>query len=276
MPAFGVYPVADALLDGEEISSTYEGRHLTFLESELTHEPGLAFVTKGHPVVCGSLVGIPFKTCTAATDLVAIDTEGIWIVDVFAQDAAGVSAVAGGNRLYINTTTCVVSKINSAATQIPFGIALGIVGQGLTERIAVKLHQDPNTLGQIASLVSQELDHAAFTDQAGTAIGNIDFTTGQLPARALVLGTSVNITEAFLGDTTGIIQVGVAADLDRFSLPTDQSVYAISRVAMNPATDGQDGFNAAQTVKVTITGTADWGNVTAGKCFVTIYYIPLA
>lgn len=275
MPAFGVYPVADVLSDGEEISSTYEGRHLTFLESELTHEPGLAFVTKGHPVVCGSIVGIPFKTCTAVGDYVAIDTEGIWIVDVAAIDASGNSAVAGGNRLYINTTTCVVSKINTAATQIPFGIALGIIGAGLTERIAVKLHQDPNTLGQIASLTSQELDHAAFTDE-GTALGNIDFTTGQLPARALILGTSVNITEAFLGDTTGIIQVGVAADLDRFSLPTDQSVYAISRVAMNPATDGQDGFNAAQTVKVTVTGTADWGNVTAGKMFVTIYYIPLA
>ncbi len=143
MPAFGVYPIADAMLDGEEISSTYEGRHLTFLESELTHEPGLSFVTKGHPVVCGNIVGIPFGTCTAATDLVVVDTEGIWIVDVNAADDGGNVAVAGGDRLYINTTTCVVSKIATAASQIPFGYALGIISSGLTERIAVKVHWDP-------------------------------------------------------------------------------------------------------------------------------------
>lgn len=144
MPSFGVYPIADALLDGEEISSTHEGRHLTFVESELTHEPGLAFVTKGHPVVCGQIVGIPFHTCTAATDLVAVDTEGIWIVDVHAIDDGGNIAVAGGDALYINTTTCVVSKIATAASQIPFGYALGIITTpGNVERIAVKLHWDP-------------------------------------------------------------------------------------------------------------------------------------
>lgn len=144
MPAFGVYPIADALSDGDEISSTYEGRHLTLLESELTHEPGLAFVTRGHPVVCGNIVGIPFKTCIAATDKVAIDTEGIWIVDVHAIDDGGNIAVAGGDRLYINTTTCVVSKIATAASQIPFGYALGIITTpGNVERIAVKLHWDP-------------------------------------------------------------------------------------------------------------------------------------
>jgi len=151
MPAFGVYPVADALAEGDEISSTYEGRHITFLASELTHA-GLV-VTKGLPVVCGNIVGIAFKTEVAGTDLIAIDTEGIWIVDVKAANDAGNIAVAGGDELYINTTTCVVSKIASPATQVPFGIALGIISSSLTERIAVKLHENDCNLAWVQGII---------------------------------------------------------------------------------------------------------------------------
>jgi hypothetical protein len=143
MPAFGAYPVADARVAGTEISSTYEGRHLTFLETEITHSG--AFPTKGIPVVVGNqIVGVPFTTLTAATQYCAIDTEGIWVIDVVATDDAGNSAVAGGDLLYINTTTCVVSKISNAATQIPFGYALGIITGGNTDTIAVKIHYDPS------------------------------------------------------------------------------------------------------------------------------------
>jgi hypothetical protein len=144
MPNFGIYPIADALTVGDEISSTYEGRHITFLASELTHAGSV--VTKGLPVVCGNIVGVALKTEVAGTDLIAVDTEGIWIIDVFAQDSGGTSAVAGGDLLYINKTTCVVSKIATPATQIPFGYALGIVGAGLTETIAVKVHFDRLTI----------------------------------------------------------------------------------------------------------------------------------
>jgi predicted RecA/RadA family phage recombinase len=260
---------------GDEISSTYEGRHVEVLESTMVHPVhGDGFVDHGDPIVMGKLVGVAFTSAIAATDIIAIDTEGIWALSVVGSDAAGDSAVARGDRIYINITTAVLSKIATPATNIPFGIALSTLTGGTTGIVAVKVHQDPDGLGQIAVLTSQELDHAAFTG-AG-AVGTIDFTSGQLPARALVLGTSVNVTEAFAGDTTGIIQVGINGDLDRFSLPTDQSVYAIVRVAMNAATDAMDGFSAAQTVRVTVTGTAAWANVTAGKCFVSIYYIPLA
>jgi len=261
---------------GDEISSTYEGRHVDVLESTIVHPVhGDGFVDHGDPVVLGKLVGVAFTSAIAATDIIAIDTEGIWALSVVASDAAGNSPVARGDRIYINFSDGILSKISTPATNIPFGIALSTLTAGTTGIVAVKVHQAPDSLGQIAVLTSQELDHAAFTDGTGTS-GYIDFTTGQLPARALVLGTSVNVTEAFAGDTTGIIQVGVSGDTDRFSLPTDQSVYAIARVAMNAATDAMDGFAAAQTVRVTITGTADWTSVTAGKCFVSIYYIPLA
>jgi len=150
MPAFGVYPVADALAEGDEISSTYEGRHLTLLESELIHKAGNVggFVDKGNPVVFditeGHGIGIAFTSAEAATDLVAIDTEGIWVVDVVAADDGGNIAVGGGDVLYINNVTAVVSKIATGATQVPFGYALGIITTpGNIERIAVKLHWSP-------------------------------------------------------------------------------------------------------------------------------------
>jgi len=151
MPAFGVYPIADVLTVGDEVSSTYEGRHVTVLESDLihpTHADGMA--DHGDPVVFGTTglqaVGVVVGPSAAvAADLVTVDTEGIWAVDVYAQDDAGASAVAGGDLLYISTVApAVVSKISNQATQIPFGYALGIVGAGLTEVIAVKVHFDPS------------------------------------------------------------------------------------------------------------------------------------
>ncbi len=144
MPALGVYPIADEKAIGEQISSTYEGRHLTFLASEINHGNVLAVVTKGYPVIVGErIVGVAFNTEVLETDLIAIDTEGIWVIDVSAADIDGGSAVAGGDALFINTTTCVVSKTKYSPGYIPFGYALGIITTpGNVERIAVKVHHD--------------------------------------------------------------------------------------------------------------------------------------
>ena len=141
----GVYPDADVKEAGDEVSSTYEGRHLTFLESELTHPSHTdGFVDKGDPVVVGSvIVGVAFLSAAAATDKIAIDTEGIWVQSVVAEDDAGNMAVAAGDELYINITTCIISKIADADTNIPFGYALGVLGAGETGTIAVKVHFDP-------------------------------------------------------------------------------------------------------------------------------------
>ena len=59
---------------GEECSSTSEGRHLTFEESFLVHPSHTdGFVFKGDPVVVGRIVGVAFNEAFAATELVAID-----------------------------------------------------------------------------------------------------------------------------------------------------------------------------------------------------------
>ncbi len=66
---------------GQEISSTYEGRHLTAEESVLIHPYHAdGFVDKGDPVLVGdSIVGVALNSAAAATDMIAFDTEGIRI-----------------------------------------------------------------------------------------------------------------------------------------------------------------------------------------------------
>ena len=126
---------------GKEVSSTYEGRHVTFLESYLVHPTHTdGFVDKGDPVVAGNIVGVALGSAAAATDQIALDTEGIWALSVVGTDDEGNSAVARGDVIYINRTTGVLSKISSHTTNVPFGIALMTMDDGATDVIAVKVH----------------------------------------------------------------------------------------------------------------------------------------
>jgi len=145
---YGVYTAGVA---GDEVSSTYEGRHLTFTESQITHPTHAdVFVDKGDPVRVGDkIVGVAFTSALTVDDLVAIDTEGIWQLSVTALNDDGASAVAVGDELFINKTTCVLSKIRSIATQIPFGYALYPIAAS-TDVIPVKVHFDPTVDSQLS------------------------------------------------------------------------------------------------------------------------------
>ncbi len=132
---------------GDEISSTYEGRHITLEESYLTHPSHVdGFVDKGDPVVVGEdIVGVAFKSAAAATDLTALDTEGIWFLTVLDLDYEGTSAVIPGDEITINKSTCVLSKIQNKSTNQRFGYSLGNVSnQGAGAVCAVKVHWAPD------------------------------------------------------------------------------------------------------------------------------------
>jgi len=164
----GVYTAAkDA---GTEVSSTYEGRHLTVLETELIHpDHDDDLVDKGDPVivsladatnphgVAGWAVGVALKSAAAITDYIAVDTEGIWNLTVHADDDNGTVAVNPGDPLYISDDSAaaddsthdgvgdaVLSKIKNRNIQRPFGYALGAIGAGAYGVIAVKVHWDPS------------------------------------------------------------------------------------------------------------------------------------
>lgn len=212
----GVYPTKNALTAGEQISSTYEGRHLTFLESELWHPlDDDGFVQKGDPVVAqtstGYIVGVALKTATSASDLIAIDTEGIWNLMVYADTddvwaTSQTGAVTPGDALFINRVTagaitagigaCGISKRRDHATQVPFGFALGSLDNGDEGRIAVKIHNQGSF-----DLISAMVNRAVVSGAMGWSFfGRI--TDGQSEGLngyvdGTILGTPVGPTYGF-------------------------------------------------------------------------------
>lgn len=159
MPTYGtgigVYTakeVGDAL-EHAQVSSTYEGRHLTFLASDISHEHDL--VTKGHPVIVGeNIVGIAFKTEVNASDLIPIDTEGVWRLLVLATDEEGNNAVAAGDELFLSKSTWRLSKDRNKNTHVRFGYALGSVTTGQSAIIAVKVHWNPDDAMELVGLAA--------------------------------------------------------------------------------------------------------------------------
>ena len=142
MPTVNVYENYDVA--GTEVSSTYEGRHLTLEESILVHPSHTdTFVEKGDPVVSGDIVGVAFNEAAAATDMIAIDTEGIWALRVYGLNDEGSSNVVIGDPIFINRTTAILSKISSDTTNTLFGYALNEVTGGSSAVIAVKVHWAP-------------------------------------------------------------------------------------------------------------------------------------
>jgi hypothetical protein len=155
--------VTTGLTAGDEISSTYEGRHITIEENLLTHPyhaDGL--VDKGDPVLIkgtdglGMIVGIAFTSAVAATDLIAIDTEGIWALNVMGaisdQTADGLAkALTAGNAVYMKIAAGTVgapymlSAEDDPSHFVPFGYLLGDVSASTTSPtlVAVKVHWDP-------------------------------------------------------------------------------------------------------------------------------------
>ncbi len=223
----GVYPEANAKTAGWEISSTYEGRHVTLEESLLVHpSTGDGLVDKGQPVVFGTTglqgVGVAFKSAAAATDLIAIDTEGIWVQSVYAYDDTTGSNVRVGDPLYINTTTAVISKINARATQILFGYALGNISAGATQTIAVKVHWG-------AMVGAEQVDGGQIVDGAVTEdkIGALAVTEGKIGAQAV---TTAKIADAAVTQaqtkTKAVITIGDTSEVAAAAELVDSGIFA--------------------------------------------------
>lgn len=228
------------------------------------HTPASA-VSSGDVVVDNGRVLI-------ATDDIAASERGVCFVkNVVAKvTKASGTAWSEGDEIYYDATNANFEK----------GNVEGGVYAGLAERDAgssattayLELNAPRPSGNRIPSIKSDVLDHADFTDN-GDATGYIDVDTADLPAGALPQGWKIAVTEGFTGDTTAVVQVGVAGDLDRFSAVTDQSVLATGTVGSIANTDAADGIAAAQTIRITVTGGADWGSIAAGKLQLELFYL---
>jgi len=127
-------PYAEA---GEEISSTYEGRHVLVQEVVLIHaDPGDELVDKGQPVAFWEGVGIALQSAQSIADNIPIDTEGIWRVSV-----VGTANIKIGQSLFINTSGVVTDDPTDAMAVFGYALQVITVGNGpVTATIAVKVH----------------------------------------------------------------------------------------------------------------------------------------
>jgi len=121
--------------------------------------------------------------------------------------------------------------------------------------------------------LSQAIAVGDFTDNTNTT-GYVDLST-QIPDNAMVLGWKFAGSGAFAGDTTAVMQVGVAGVLARFSADTAQSVF--TAVTVGSCSLAASSFTtAATTVRVTVTGNSDFGLIVtnaAGAGTITLYYV---
>lgn len=118
----------------------------------------------------------------------------------------------------------------------------------------------------------------AMTDN-GNATGYIDFAAGAIPANSIVIGWKFVTTAGFTGDTSAVVQIGVAGALDKYSAVTNGSVYAPGTVGSVVKTTGSVYEANAVTPRVTITSAVDFTAVKTagvGAGTATVYYIPLS
>ena len=127
-------------LAGEEVSSTIEGRHVNILEGDLVHPAHTdGFVNKGDPVSFGigwfgQGVGVALRSAQSITDVIPVDTEGIWRMLVVAE-----WDVVVGQIIFITSAGVLVDWPPDDETHV-FGYAMQPITGGETEIIAVKVH----------------------------------------------------------------------------------------------------------------------------------------
>ena len=128
---------------GSQVSSTYEGRHITILESELIHPSHTdGFADKGDQVCFDdalsspTLVGVCLNSAAAATDYIAIDTEGIWNLTI-----TNTALMYIGDPVYIDSDSN--AQLSNTATGIAFGWLMCDVATSNTAVVVpIKVHPD--------------------------------------------------------------------------------------------------------------------------------------
>lgn len=115
-----------------------EGDRLTVTESVMVHPAhGDGLVDSGDQIVVGTLTGVAETSAAATTDGIAVVRRGVVKVPVTAVNAGGNSAVAYGDKLFIDAAAA--AAVNKKVANQPFGIALAAVNAGATATIEVLL-----------------------------------------------------------------------------------------------------------------------------------------
>src|SRR5690606_13509537 len=107
-----------------------------------------------------------------------------------------------------------------------------------------------------------------FTD-GGSAAGTLDLDN-DIPIGAYFLNSWVRVLTAFVTVSTLTLTIGDGTDPDRYNTGTP-SIASTGYIDMGVAS-GTRLHTAAKTPKLTATEDSDWGDITAGKLLVRLYY----
>lgn len=152
---------------------------------------------------------------------------------------------------------------NSGTLDLTEGQRVGRVLQYLSSNTAL-VEFDTNAETQI---LSETVAFGDFTDNGNTT-GYIDFSSS-IPEGSIVHAVQIKVTTGFTGDTTAVADVGIAGTLEKFA--SDLNVLAADVVGEKSAVE--TGYcAAAATPRVTVTGGADFGSISAGTMTVRLIY----
>jgi len=189
----------------------------------------------------------------------------IWKTGIFELTGSGFAQADVGEMAYATDNYTIAS--GPTASGVPIG---EIVEYLSSSRVAVSI--DTTQSGD-RLVLSEEFSLGDFTDNTD-ATGFADFAT-QLPVGVLVLAVTYDVTVAFDGSSTSVIQTGVAGDLDDFVADTTISVQTTgTRGSVAQANDAAY-IDTAVTPRVTITEDDDFTDYTEGTVVVSIHCLKL-
>ncbi|HEV8061098.1 MAG TPA: hypothetical protein VGP68_14555 [Gemmataceae bacterium] len=181
-------------------------------------------------------------------------------------DIVAIANNAGNNGLLSDTVVDVTDPAIGIGRVVKAGTSVTLIRCRLVSNL---LNNGP-TGGRFGEIVQSVL-FSAMT--AATTTGTLD-TTDKLPTGAIVLGWHFNCTIAFIGDTSAVIQAGLAGALTAFSAITTKSVFTTGLVGSAAVAATAENPTEAS-VRITITSAAAFSSVSAGLgTFKLRYWVP--
>ena len=176
--------------------------------------------------------------------------------------ATGTVAVTNGGAGYAKG--CIYIKTDVAAGT-----------NGLYENIGTTAACNFNLVGSASddtpriATIQETFAFDDMTDNLNTT-GQIDLTN-KLPEGSVVVQSFVDAITGFAGDGTAVATIGDGTDVDRYNTGT-VDVFTTSDHEDAGVPSGAVYQSAEETVRVTVTGGADFSSISAGEMTVTLFY----
>ena len=145
----------------------------------------------------------------------------------------------------------------------------------MSRKVNLDLERGPVGIG--IRKVGQWVKFGDFTD-GGSLSGYVDLAK-QIPAGSRVLFSKVTVTAGFAGDTSAVMDIGSTSDTDLFSYTTHNVLAAAANLMEHADVSGAGTtlgpvlITSDTTVRVTVTGNANFTSISAGKAYVEVVYM---